>query len=134
MVDGMPMSDERYKDIYNLVIQKCATHPLCPCHTCPVSKAFEVEKIRIEAAHHELSKQPCEVHKEEVSPTCRECLLWAARGGDLKTEKEIDFSVMEPDNKDLCRFLNEQVHFSTIRQNTDKLDKDWLTAMTEEEE
>ena len=53
---------------------------------------------------------------------CRECLLWAAHGGDLKTEKEIDFSVMEPDNRDPCRFLS------------DKFDKAWLTAMTQEEE
>jgi hypothetical protein len=57
-------------------------------------------------------------------------LLWAAHGGDLKTKKKIDFSVMEPDNRDLCHFLNEQVHFSKIKQNTDKLDKDWLVAMT----
>ena len=130
MVFGMPMSDERYKDIYILVTQKCATHPLCPCHTCLVCKAFDAEKVRINATHQELIKQPCEVHKEEVSSTCRECLLWAAHGGDLKTKKEIDFSVMEPDNRDLCRFLSEQVHFSKIKQNTDKLDKDWLAAMT----
>ena len=63
MVDGVRMTGESFKEIYSLVLQKCATHPLHACHTCPVCKSFEAEKRRIEATHHELIKQPCEIHK-----------------------------------------------------------------------
>jgi hypothetical protein len=133
MVDGLPMAEKRYKDIYNLVIQKCAIH-LLPCDTCPVCKAFMSEKNRIKATQQELTKRPCTEHKDEVSSTCRECLLWSAHGGDLRAEKVIDYSAMEPDSRDLCRYLSEHIYFLKMTQNTDNLDNDWLAAMTKEEE
>ena len=86
MVNGMPMSEKRYKDIYNLIMKMCAVH-LLPCDSCPVCKAFVNEKNRIEATRHELTKRPCTVHRDEVSSECRECLLWSAHGGDLKSRE-----------------------------------------------
>ena len=96
------MTKERFKDIYSLGLQKCADHPLHTSRTCQVCKALDEQKRRIHASHHELIKQPCEIHKQEVFSTCPECLLWAAHGGVLQIEKEIDFSVTKPDNKALA--------------------------------
>ena len=42
------------------------------------------------------------------------------------------FSITEPDNTDLCKFLSEQVSFGRIRDGTENFNKDWLTAMTVE--
>ena len=52
----------------------------------------------------------------------------------MKRETDIDFSITEPDNTDFCNFLSEQVSFGRIRDGTEKFSKDWMTAMTEEEE
>ena len=127
------MTDERFEDSHSLVLQKCATHPFHIDPSCPVCKSFEDESRRIEATRQELIKQPCEVHKYEVDSTCRECFLWAAQGGDLRAEKQIDFSVAERDNRDLCSFISEQVAFRRIRKNTHEFNQDWLTAMNVEE-
>ena len=62
MVDGAPMTEERFTDIYSLVLQRCATHPMHTSPTCQVCKSYEAEKSRIKATHHELIKQPCGIH------------------------------------------------------------------------
>ena len=128
------LTQDGFKDIYSLLVQRCAKHPMHTSPTCQVCKSYEAEKSRIKATHHELIKQPCGIHTQAVSSTCPECLLWAAHGGDLKSEKEIDLSVTEPNNTDFCIFANEQVCFGRIRDGTEKFSKDWLIAMTVEEQ
>ena len=128
------MTEERFSEIYSLVLQRFAEHPTHTSPICQICKSYESETIRIKAIHHELIKQPCGIHKNAVSSTCPECLLWAAHDGDLQNEKEIDFSVTEPDNTDFCMFLSEQVSFGRIRDSTENFSKDWLAAMTVEEQ
>ena len=127
------MTEERLSKLYGLVLKKCADHPMYPSPTFGACSCFETEKKRINATHQELAKQPCETHTETVSSTCPRCVLWAVHGNDLKGEKDIDLSVTEPSNRDLCRFLTDQVTFERIRQGTYNFNTDWLAAMTQEE-
>ena len=94
-----------------LALKKCGKHPMHAHHNCQICSSYESEKRRVNATPGEFSKQPCETHKEAVCPTCPDCILWAANCNDFGSEAEVDFSVAEPNNIDLCRFLTDQVTF-----------------------
>ena len=115
MLGGTPMTEERFSEMYGLVLMKCAHHPMHISPTCQICASYESEKKRINDTYHELIKQACGTHRAAVSPTCPTCILWAAHCNDLKGEKSIDCSVTEPDHKDLCRFLTDQVSFERVR-------------------
>ena len=94
---GRPVDEVRLREIYGLALKKCGKHPMHANHTCQTCSSYESEKRRLNATPEELElpKRPCNIHKEAVSPTCPDCVMWAAHRNDFASEKLI-FRLQSP--------------------------------------
>ena len=43
MVDGAPMTEDRFSEIYSLVLMRCAEHPMHTSPTCQLCACYESE-------------------------------------------------------------------------------------------